>query len=158
MKPRLTFSIGADSRTHLYFKVIIWRTQDDLQAVRNTLRPRNEMPKLCDGFCHRFQNRSCDDKCIGEIHFCADRLEISTIAHECVHAAVGYAEWIRPSDNDASADSRDLVSANEAVDECIAYSAGFMTEGIIWNIRREKLKVKPVDKTDKRPQSRPSKT
>lgn len=144
MNPRLEFTIGANRNTHLGFKVIVWRTYGQLQSARDKVRAKGEIPHLCDGFCHRVHNRHCNDRCIGEIHLSADRLTVETIAHECLHAAIGYAEWIRPADDKASEDSRDLVATSDAVEELLAYSTGFMTEGVIWNCRREKLKVKPL--------------
>jgi hypothetical protein len=142
VKPRLEFSIGADKQTHLFFRVKVWRRYSELQVARDKVRDKGEVPQPCDGFCHTFHERHCNDRCLGEIHFCADRLTIATIAHEALHAAVGLAQWIRPADKDASNDSRDLVVVIPDVNECLAYATGYMTEGIIWNLRREKFKVK----------------
>lgn len=144
MKPMLEFSIGAYRDTHLKICVKVWRHYDQLQRARKRVGDKGVDHVPCDGFCHRFHNRHCDELSIGEIHLCRTNLSIETIAHEAVHAAVGYMEWVRPADKRATIDSRDMVARNDAIDEGIAYSTGFITEGIVWNLRREKCKIKPL--------------
>lgn len=136
MKP-LTFTIDAHRSTHLRVRVKVWATYKLLNRARRKLGKA----VLCDGFCHRFHQRHCDDLIIAEIHLARGHLSIDTIAHEASHAAVGYAEWVRPKEDDRHGEF-DVRCA--AVDECLAYSTGYITEGIVYFLRKNRLKIKPL--------------
>lgn len=147
MKPAHEFTISADNNTHLRFVVKVWGTYAKLQAARKIAAKKTKTNLMvCDGFCHRFNNKSCFDLDLGEIHLCSRKLSVNTIAHECLHAAVGLAQHLRPADDDHTPDSRDLCAGNRTIEEALAYPTGYMTEGIVWNLLRLKLKVKPINK------------
>lgn len=152
IKPFLSFTIIADTSTHLRFRVVVWRTFNELQAARQ--RARN-LAKLkpdgikCDGFLHRSNRRDLNEIVLGEIHFAKTHLTVNTIAHEATHAAIALATWCRPRYRGGSSekqenDERDLCITENTVEEAICYPTGHMTEGIIWELRRNKLKIKPL--------------
>lgn len=145
MNPSLKFTIGAHAKTNLKITVFVWRTYKQLQAERLKIPPlRPPLRNPCVGFCHRSNNRHNSELTISEIHLCVGpHLSIETIAHEAFHAAVGYVEWVRPYD--CRDDSLETLILTPAVEETIAESTGYITEGIVWNLRREKLKIKSLD-------------
>jgi len=145
MNPRLEFTIGASDSTHLRFLVKVWRTNAQLQKARHKAGKnfKDKIP-VCDAFCYRHHERHSEDLTLGEIHFCVPKLEVNTVAHEAFHAAVGYAQWVRPINSKHPEDSRDLVADEPVVEESLADSVGYMTEGILWNLRKNRLKVKPL--------------
>lgn len=152
MKPLHEFSIQADKGTHLKVAVKVWRYFGQLQEERTRLRTLHKQKydfQLCDGFTWVKNKRHCDDLVVAEIHLCKSKLTVDTIAHECVHAAVVLVAWFRPcsragDEQRHEANERDLCITEHVIDEGLAYPVGHLTEGIIWNLRKQKFKIKPL--------------
>lgn len=150
MKPLHEFTIQADQSTYLRYRVLVWKNYAQLQAARKRaakITREKGHHKPCDGFCHTFQSRHRNDLLLGEIHFAKGHLSVNTIAHEATHAAVNLAAWERLSSRDknrSEVNERDLCVTERIVDESIAYCVGHLTEGIIWQLRKLKLTVKPL--------------
>lgn len=150
MKPFHSFTIQADDSTYLRYRVIVWRNYSQLQVARRRAAKISKDKRAhqdCDGFCHKFQHRHQNDLVIGAIHFCKEKLSLNTIAHEAVHAAVNLAAWERLSSRDKGKkedNERDLCVTERIIDEAIAYSTGYITEGIVLELRRQKFKIKPL--------------
>lgn len=150
MKPFLEFTIQADRNTYLIWRVKVWRTYSQLQFARSGARRASKIKRdynECDGFTHKFHERNSHDLCIGEIHFAKTHLTVEVIAHEAVHAATHLCMIFRPRSHDPGkrdSNERDCCITETVIDEAIAYPTGFIAEGVIWNLRREKLKIKPL--------------
>lgn len=140
------FTIYADLKTHLRFKVHVWKSYQVLQRVYRQKKrlSTDKTVRACDGFTLCFNTRDIKSQFIGEIHFAQKHLEVETIAHECTHAGMHYVMWTRPADKGHTHTSASLSITNDDIQEAICWSAGLMTEGCIWHLRKLKLKIKPL--------------
>jgi len=115
----------------LYFVAVIWPTQREMRAAY----PGPQGKRTTGAFCACFTKERYRDgrkrtlPIVGEVHFARNYLGMETIAHELMHAALGWARRV-------GLDYHDIFLDKEKSDACpdeerLSYAHGRMVRQLV---------------------------
>lgn len=116
------------SERPFYFRVLLWHTQDDYEAILKCQNDGTAAMCVTDVWIAEADGRAHVRPKLGEIHFVSGSWDINIVAHEAQHAILHRLRYLTPGPDLVIPDQMPGWDVED--EEVIAYEAGAWVEAL----------------------------